>query len=107
MRGVMNEAFRPGHPRWHEFCDRLLGPEGCDVNEAGLLCAGDHRACLRILYAMGATRAVVDDTLRYFRRRGGYCDCEVLMNVVRGTALTPAEEMAQDRALRSTEVDAG
>lgn len=78
---MMNDAFRPDHARWQEFCDRLAGPEGCDATETQLWCAGDHRGCIRILHDMGAPQAIVDDALRYFRKRGGHCDCEVLLNV--------------------------
>lgn len=78
---MINEAFRPDHLRWDEFMDRLAGPDGCDVHEGRWTCFGDHRACRRILEEMGATEAVIDDATRFFRQKGGYCDCEVLMNV--------------------------
>lgn len=73
----------PDHPRWGEFLDRLTGPLGLDVRAGGWNCAGgeDKRHSRRLLVAMGLPPAAVDANLAFFERHGGYCDCEVWMNV--------------------------
>lgn len=78
----------PGHPRWEEFLDRLTGPLGLDVRDGGWHCAGgeDKSHCRRILLAMGLSPATVETNLTFFERHGGYCDCEVWMNVERSVA---------------------
>jgi hypothetical protein len=85
------EMMTREHPRWEEFCDRLEGPEGCNFHEDD----GDgeiHWKCehddltlsRRILADMGLSKTAIEDSVTYFRERGGYCDCEVLFNVKRG-----------------------
>ena len=67
MAGIMT----PEHPRWNEFCDqleKLLGRWGC---------SGDGLS-RRLLIEMGCN---VEASLAFFRDNGGYCDCEVLLNV--------------------------
>ncbi len=73
----------PGHPRWDEFLDRLTGPLGLNVRDSGWHCAGgeDKRHSRRVLLAMGLSPAAVAANLAFFERHGGYCDCEVWMNV--------------------------
>jgi hypothetical protein len=73
----------PGHPRWEEFLDRLIGPLGLDVRAGGWHCAGGEEKThsRRILLAMGLSPAAVETNLAFFERHGGYCDCEVWMNV--------------------------
>lgn len=75
----------PGHPRWGEFLDRLTGPLGLDVRGGGWHCAGgeDKRQSRRILLAMGLSPSAVASNLAFFEHHGGYCDCEVWMNVER------------------------
>jgi hypothetical protein len=78
-----------GHPRWSEFVARLHGLEGCDFHEsaAGSLAwtcsahTGDRAAA--ILRDMGATDEDLLATLDHFDANGGYCDCEILLNVDR------------------------
>jgi hypothetical protein len=64
----------PEHPRWDEFVSRLdLEGEkmgGCDLT---------HRHSKKVMTEMGGID--VDATLEFFRGHGGYCDCEVLVNV--------------------------
>lgn len=75
----------PGHPRWDEFLIRLTGPDGLDLEGERWNCAGgeDKTHSRRILLEMGLSPAAVAVNLRYFERHGGYCDCEVWMNVER------------------------
>jgi hypothetical protein len=76
------------HPRWRDFADRLGGPEGCDFQDApdsayGVTWDCDHSRdkAVAILRDMGADDEDVATTLTYFDERGGYCDCEILLNV--------------------------
>ena len=81
--GTMTTA----NPRWGEFVARLWGPEGCDFRETadGNLtwnCSAHTRdRAAAILRDMGATDEDLLATLDYFDAKGGYCDCEILLNV--------------------------
>lgn len=59
----------PKHSRWTEFYNRLSQIPNCD-----------HTAdtAIEVLNSMGMDVAA---SLDYFRAHGGYCDCEILMNV--------------------------
>jgi hypothetical protein len=78
----MAEILTPESARWEQFTDRLdsLGRIwGCDGDEieagAGLV----HGLAKTVLTEMGDID--IEATLAYFRDHGGYCDCEILMNV--------------------------
>jgi len=63
----------PESPRWRKFVQTLaaiIGPGGCK---------GDHRHAKQILAEMGAID--IEASVRFFESEGGYCDCEVLLNV--------------------------
>lgn len=61
-----------GHPQWSEFIGRLSRVAGqCDSKTLS------HSSA--ILQTMGGFD--VEKSLEFFRQHGGYCDCEVLMNV--------------------------
>jgi hypothetical protein len=47
----------------------------------GLLCRGDYAVTESLLRAMGKSSAQIWQILRECRSLGGYCDCEVLLNV--------------------------
>lgn len=69
------------HPRWREFCERLAGPEACDFKDGGTWkcdSRADRPFARKILEDMGMNMA---ESLRYFSRHGGHCDCEILFNV--------------------------
>jgi len=79
------------HPRWNEFLERLSGPEGCNFHEG---VPGDGKTLTwtcdctetcplssRILAEMGLTPDEIEESLEYFCSFGGYCDCEVVLNV--------------------------
>ena len=85
-----DQPLYPDHPRWREFFERLAGPEGCDFKPSGSWnCHGgtDTRFSRRVLVAMGLSEVAIKQTLRYFRLDGGYCDCEIVLNL--GTAEGP------------------
>lgn len=75
------------NPRWNEFLARLWGPEGCDFRETtdGKLtwnCSAHTRdRAAAILRDMGANDHDLLATLDYFDANGGYCDCEIVLNV--------------------------
>lgn len=84
------EVMTPAHPRWDEFCDRLDGEEGCNFHkdaatgETVWTCKGgtDKSFATAILASMGGIN--VPASLEYFEQHGGYCDCEILLNVAAG-----------------------
>ena len=61
---------------WNEFCDAL----GTAITTAG--CMGTHYFAERLLEARGLD---AEASLALFERRGGYCDCEILLNVDLGS----------------------
>ena len=89
-----NAIMMMGHPRWREFVERLDGPEGCNFRERlddngdpipGDIvwrCGGgrDKSYATKILSTMEGID--VDGTMACFETLGGYCDCEILFNVV-------------------------
>lgn len=82
-------TMNPRHPRWIEFLTRLEGPEGCNFQagsegQAGgstWLCFGgrNKEKALKILESMDGIN--IPASLRYFERKGGFCDCQILFNV--------------------------
>ena len=83
----MMEVMWPGNPRWHEFTERLDGPEGCDFREQEpgnvmsitCECNGTKGHAVAILEKMGGVN--IDKSLAFFEEHGGFCDCEILYNV--------------------------
>lgn len=77
----------PGGPRWPEFCKTLGGPGYCDFRGKGRdekwTCKGgeDKSHSEAILRGMGLAEHAIAESLAYFEKHGGYCDCEVLFNV--------------------------
>lgn len=99
----------PGHPRWSEFLERLAGPRGLDVRGGGWHCAGgeDKSHSRRILLAMGLTPPAVAANLAFFERHGGYCDCEVWMNVGAGVVRGDDSSDAAEEESADTPIDGG
>ena len=79
------EVMTPDHPRWDEFADalyELMHLKG--KKNFSLRCYGDrgekvHYFAKRVMARMGAVD--IPASLEYFKQHGGYCDCEILMNV--------------------------
>jgi hypothetical protein len=62
-------------PRWQQFCvslARAVSPNTCQH---------DYREAEKILKEMGSID--VEASIDYFENNGGYCDCEILLNVDR------------------------
>jgi len=83
MPTLATEPILPRHPRWGEFLQRLCGPEGCNFTGTTWTCFGgtDKRFCRLILARMGLSERAIEVNLAYFEDHGGYCDCEVALNV--------------------------
>lgn len=83
----------PYHRRWEEFKERLLGSEGCnfrredprDVKTTRFDCDSTpkRKHARKILKKMGATAAEIEQSLGYFSAMGGFCDCEIVFNVMK------------------------
>jgi hypothetical protein len=71
-----------GHPQWNEFVGRLGQALNPQLNDDGQIvswsCETDLRRTEAIVGEMGFD---VEATLTYLTEHGGYCDCEVLLNV--------------------------
>jgi hypothetical protein len=67
-------AMTTDNPRWEEFADRMLDATGnCQHNKA---------QATAILKEMGVRADDITASLAWFEERGGYCDCEIRLNVV-------------------------
>jgi Protein of unknown function (DUF2695) len=68
------EVLTPESPRWDEFANRLYwivpNPGHCDH---------DHRYAKQIMSEMGSVD--IPASIEFFQEHGGYCDCEILLNV--------------------------
>jgi hypothetical protein len=78
--------MNPDHERWDEFYEKLEGVQGCNFrkDENGKIkfnCNGDFSKTEIILEEMGFNEEQIDRSLQYFSNHGGYCDCEILLNV--------------------------
>ncbi len=69
------EIMSPGHPLWDEFVERLdKVADECDSTENKPLARA-------ILESMPDIE--IEDSFAFFEEYGGYCDCEILLNIVR------------------------
>jgi len=69
---MFKKIMNPNHERWDEFVTEMLKRfEFCDHT---------HRTTQAILQEMQGID--VDGTLKVFEIMGGYCDCEVILNVM-------------------------
>jgi hypothetical protein len=84
----MLEILTPQSLRWNEFADALNEAltEGLDEGLPGR-CEGDHgqagdRAHGCAKHVMRRMQDVdIEGSLAFFQQHGGYCDCEILLNV--------------------------
>jgi len=83
MPAIMNLK----HPRFEEFIARLEGPAGCNFREVAGQPVWDCKeqlarphACA-ILQSMGFAQNEISKSLEFFESRGGFCDCEIVLNV--------------------------
>lgn len=87
-----SQIMTPAHPQWADFLKRLAGPEGCnfrqttpgDVSTTRWECAGGNNKDIarRILgQVFNFNGKQIEQSFRYFEDHGGYCDCEIILNV--------------------------
>jgi hypothetical protein len=78
------------HEQWADFIEALLDEEGIDFlvrRDAKVSatwtcdCTDAFPVSRRILAEMGLAPNDVEQSISYFRRNGGLCDCEVFFNV--------------------------
>ena len=94
--GVQKTTRRMGpmtvaRAEWPEFIERLVGSDGCnfrltDPNDRtsatwNFDCTDAFPVSRRILGEMGLTPSEIENSTAYFRQHGGFCDCEVFLNL--------------------------
>jgi hypothetical protein len=70
-----------------ELDDRLCPVDGSDAREH---CGGDHEISTSILRSRGFDDIDIAEVLAVLRSQGGFCDCEILYNVVDTSRLKAA-----------------
>lgn len=73
----MDNMMSVHHKRWQEFVQRLeeeLGRLDCKAGS-------DKRIARKVLRSMGYGQRFILASCDYFELNGGYCDCEILLNV--------------------------
>ena len=68
-----------------EGLDDLLCPS--EESREARKCGGDHSLSELLLLESGLDRADLDDVYAVLRAKGGFCDCEILYNVVESSRL--------------------
>ena len=82
---MMPEILTPRSPRWSLFAKLLDDTMTEGLPKGTWRCGNDgsggskHRYAVAVLTELGGID--IGGTLVFFRRHGGYCDCEVLLNV--------------------------
>jgi len=78
----------PDHPRWNEFLNRLEGIEGCNFERDSdgkwiwnCDATTDRPLATTILKRMSVD-IDIEETLAFFDEHSGFCDCEIVLNVV-------------------------
>ena len=75
------EIMTPTHSQWEKFMERLQ--EACKGRDAegniAYYCDGTLKNARRVLEGMD--RIDVEKSLEYFQDFGGFCDCEIGLNV--------------------------
>lgn len=85
------DVMTPAHARWGEFADLLHGEKYCNFQQddpddpASITwdCNSNLDFSTEILRNMGFSGDEIAETLKFFIKHGGHCDCEVLFNVDR------------------------
>jgi hypothetical protein len=79
-------VLTPQNPQWTEFVNRLSA--ALYIDDKSWRCDGDqgmspehvHRHAKAVMATMGGIDTAA--SLDFFKAHGGYCDCEILLNVV-------------------------
>ena len=80
----MTTVVTPESPEWEAFVDALFDAterNGCDGDEGEAAPGCVHRHAKAVMTSMGGID--IEKTLDYYEDHGGYCDCEILLNVDR------------------------
>ena len=67
----MSKILTPEHIHWDDFEEAMMDLAKCDHTTKGA------RSILQTIKVVD-----VEGTLEHFKAMGGYCDCEILFNVV-------------------------
>ena len=82
MKNNIKEVLTPGHKYWPALRQRLNDVLIIYVNgKPHSKCQGDLNKTIKILKSMHDID--VEETIMLYQECGGYCDCEVLMNVAK------------------------
>ena len=69
----MQDILTTDHILWDEFANQMREREECD---------GTTKYARSILERMAETAPIdIESTLNWLKNKGGYCDCEILLNV--------------------------
>jgi hypothetical protein len=87
----MSQIMGPQHPRWDDFVRLLAGPEGCNYHQTEgedpqWTCGGEDKPLARAILAKHFPDVDIEETMKFFEERGGYCDCEIIFNVTQCTS---------------------
>jgi hypothetical protein len=82
-----NSVMTPNHSQWRVFCEELtreIRRYGCDGTSHKIL---------------PKYKINIDESLAYFNEHGGYCDCEILLNVNQCDEVEASELSDEDKLL--------
>ena len=79
---MTDKIMSPAHSEWNYFVEQLE-EKLTEGSEASVVsgCDDTHKLTKEILDEFSVD---IDETLEYLEDNGGYCDCEVIMNVDAG-----------------------
>jgi hypothetical protein len=82
------QIMTPKHPLWKQFINRLAGPEGCNFQQDkggswSWKCKGGNDKSFATAILKTMDNIDIESSLEYFESKGGYCDCEILFNIIK------------------------
>lgn len=75
----MSNVMTADNERWEDFLELLA--EEFEQADSECDATTDKKIARRTLVRMGLTSDEIAATFEYLESRGGYCDCEIFMNV--------------------------
>jgi len=86
---MKKRAMTRKHKDWDNFCALLEGKEGCNFRYVGKnkkivwSCkGGEDKTYAKKILKKYFPDIDIKKTFKYFEKRGGFCDCEILFNIV-------------------------
>ena len=67
------------NPSWNDFDGQL----GAAVDRLGCKGGNNKTIAKRIMRKLSLDKAAIEASCRWFEGMGGYCDCEIVLNVAR------------------------